>query len=459
MPPAGRVASGRRGQHDVRVNLTRTLASLTVPALVGAGLLLVADPTASTAAAPPKCKGRAVTILGTDGADTLKGSNQKDVILALGGDDRIDGRGGNDIICGGSGRDLIKGGPGHDKIFGGADGRSTQRNGDGIRLIVGDVVQGGPGDDLIDLGYDERQQTFGSAQRDRLSYKDSAFRVIVALGSPKGRGHAQGDGRDVLVQHPFLALLGSDKADLLTGSTYGDQILGRGGADHIDGLGGRDELVDGQIGAEIGDDVLVGGVGRDTLVSYGGRDKLSGDASADQLTLVHPPVGKVTVQGGPGADTLTVAGLRRGVCVNAVGGGGVDQLLPSVAPVARGARVDVDFKAGGFGVRFRDRVCGFVASVEDLMMDNPFTTPDGPRWHVVGTAADESVLLTGGASVFASMAGGDDRVTGSSGDDNLKGGPGDDRLFGGGGKDVANGGPGNDSCRKVEFRKGCEVPA
>jgi Ca2+-binding RTX toxin-like protein len=441
------------------VNLSRTWSTLGASALVAAGLWLPATSTAEASAEAPKCKGRAVTILGTDGADLLKGSNQKDVISALGGDDRIDGRGGNDIICGGSGRDLVKGGPGHDKIFGGADGRSTQRNDDGVRLMVGDVVQGGPGDDLIDLGYDERQQTFGSAQRDRLSYKDSAFRVIVTLGSPQGRGHAQGDGRDVLVQHPFLALLGSNKADLLTGSTYGDQILGRAGADHIDGLGGRDELVDGPIGAGIGDDVLVGGVGRDELVSYGGRDRLSGDASADRLTVANPPLGKVRVQGGPGSDTLTVAGLRRGVCVNAVGGGGNDQLLPSVAPVARQARVDVDLKGGGFGVRFRDQVCGFVASVEDMTMENPFDTSEGPRWHVLGTSADESVLLVGGASVFASMAGGDDRVTGSSGEDNLKGGPGDDRLFGGGGRDVANGGPGNDSCRKVEFRKACEVPA
>jgi Ca2+-binding RTX toxin-like protein len=435
------------------------IATTTAGLLVAGVLALPAPPALTLAGRAPTCKGRPVTILGTDGADVLKGSNQKDVISALGGEDRIDGRGGNDIICGGSGRDLIKGGPGHDKIFGGSDGRSDQRNPDGVRLMVGDVVQGGPGDDLIDLGFDERQQTFGSVQRDRLSYKDSAFRVIVALGSPQGRGHAQGDGRDVLVQHPFLALLGSNKADLLTGSTYGDQILGRGGADHIDGLGGRDELVDGPIGADTGDDVLVGGVGRDKLVSYGGQDKLAGDASADELALVHPPLGKVTAQGGPGADTLTVAGLRRGVCVHAVGGGGNDVLLPSVAPVARQARVDVDLKQGGFGIRFRDRTCGFVASVEDMTMENPFTTPAGPRWHVVGTAADESVLLLGGASVFASMAGGEDRVTGSSGDDNLKGGPGDDRLFGGGGKDVANGGPGTDSCRKVEFRKQCEVPA
>jgi Ca2+-binding RTX toxin-like protein len=77
---------------------------------------------------------------------------------------------------------------------------------------------------------------------------------------------------------------------------------------------------------------------------------------------------------------------------------------------------------------------------------------------VVGTSADETVVLRGGASVFASMAGGDDRVSASVGNDNLKGGPGDDRLFGGEGQDVANGGPGTDTCRQVETRKGCEVP-
>ncbi|MEO6512662.1 MAG: hypothetical protein ABIO16_16805, partial [Nocardioides sp.] len=201
------------------------------------------------------------------------------------------------------------------------------------------------------------------------------------------------------------------------------------------------------------------GIGRDTITSYGGRDTLVGDASADELNILHAPLGKVTLQGGAGADTLTVAALRRGTCVHAVGGGGADTLLPSVAPDAKHARVDVDLKRGGFGVRFRDRTCGFVDSVEDVELVNPFTDGAGPRWNVGGTGADETVTLMGGASVFASMAGGDDRVTGSSGNDNLKGGPGDDRLFGGGGKDVANGGPGTDVCRKVEFRKGCEVPA
>jgi Ca2+-binding RTX toxin-like protein len=408
----------------------------------------------------PKCKGRQVTILGTEDADVIRGSNRRDVILALGGGDRVEGRGGNDVICGGAGRDLLDGGPGHDKIFGGADGRSEQRNDDGVRLMVGDVVQGGPGDDLIDLGFDERQQTFGSTQRDRLSYKGSAFRVVVTLGTPKGRGHARGDGRDVLVEHPFLALLGSDRGDLLTGSTYGDQILGRGGADQIDGLGGRDVLVDGPVRARSGDDVLVGGIGRDQLTTHGGHDELDGGFSADALTAERVPIGRLSLVGGRGSDVLTVGGMLAGSCVQARGGAGRDTLVPAVSRQIRKGKVDADLRSGAFGPRGRGGDgCGRVVAVETLTIDNPFGSAQRLRWFVRGTSVAETVVLRRGGSVLATMAGGPDRVVGSTGDDNLKGGSGHDRLFGGEGKDVAVGGPGNDTCRQVEFRRGCEIPA
>jgi len=433
---------------------------------VGAVTLLVATLVAPlTAAHPataqaPTCKGRDVTILGTDGPDNLRGTNKRDVILALDGDDRIDGRGGNDVICGGAGRDLIKGGQGQDKIFGGADGRSERRSDDGVRLLVGDVVQGGPGDDLIDLGYDERQQTFGSAKRDRLSYKGSAFRVIVTLGSPKGRGHAQGDGRDLIKSHPFLALLGSDKGDTLTGSMYGDEILGRGGADHVDGGGGRDVLVDGPIGSRVGDDVLVGGIGRDVITSYGGRDDLAGGSSADLLSVVHASPGTTSLGGGPGADVLTVGALVVSSCVLAEGGSGLDELVPTVSGQVRKGKVDADLRAGAFGLRGSGGDgCGSVGSIESLTLDNPFGEAQRLRWFVLGTGVGESVVLRHGGSVLATMGAGRDQVVGSSGNDNLKGGPGKDRLFGGGGKDVAIGGPGTDTCRKVEFKRGCELPA
>jgi Ca2+-binding RTX toxin-like protein len=436
------------------------IALPTVAGVLGALLVLPSSPAATDTASAPMCKGRAVTILGTDGADNLRGTDNRDVILALDGDDRVDGRGGNDVICGGSGRDLIKGGSGADKIFGGADGRSTQVSPDGVPLLVGDVVQGGPGDDLIDLGYDERQQTFGSAKRDRLSYKDSAFRVIVTLGSPKGRGHSQGDGRDLLVSHPFLALLGSNHADLLTGSTYGDEILGRGGPDHLDGGGGRDILVDGAIGSRVGDDELVGGVGRDTITSYGGHDRLVGDASADTITVVHAPPGVMELVGGPGQDVLTVGDLLTGSCVKVDGGAGADLLVPTVTRQVRRGKVDADLRSGPFGLRARGRDgCGSARSVEALTLDNAYGAEQRLRWFVEGTDKGEDVRLRHGGSVRAVMHGGRDQVIGSGGDDTLKGGPGSDRLFGGGGKDVAIGGPGTDTCRKVEFRKGCEIPA
>ena len=220
--------------------------------------------------------------------------------------------------------------------------------------MVGDVVQGGPGDDLIDLGYDERQQTFGSAQRDRLSYKDSAFRVIVTLGSPKGRGHAQGDGRDLIVSHPFLALLGSDKGDLLTGSTYGDEILGRGGADHIDGDGGRDVLVDGPLGAASVTTSWWAASAATPSRRTAADDRLVGDASADTHRGARAGRSHELV-GGAGRDVITVGDAGRS-CVKVDGGAGTDERSDGPCRAARRRR----HADGGSG----DAVAGSCVNVD-----------------------------------------------------------------------------------------------
>ena len=431
-------------------------------ALLVAGLLAV--PVAAVHAAgsaeqrAPQCKGRDVTMLGTEGADTLRGTNQRDVILALGGDDRIDGRGGNDLICGGSGRDLIKGGAGDDKIFAGADGRSDKVNSDGLRMMVGDVVQGGNGDDLIDLGYDPRHKAFGTDQRDRLSYKNATFKVEVRLGS-KRRGEARGEGRDILVQHPYLSLLGSNQGDELSGSTFGDLISGRGGSDRIEGSGGADVLVDGPAGATGGNDVLLGGIGQDELTSYGGNDKLDGGFSRDAIAVVKAAVGKLTIGGGPGNDVLSLGALVPGTCADVTGGAGVDELLPTVAGAIHKAKADIDLKSNAFGVRSAGGdSCGTINTVETFTIENEFGAGQRVRWFFRGTAVSETLALHKGGSVLATMSGGNDRVVGSTGDDNMKGGPGDDRLFGGPGTDVAMGGIGTDTCRDVEFKQGCEIP-
>jgi Ca2+-binding RTX toxin-like protein len=92
-------------------------------------------------AAPPTCKGRPATIVGTSGNDVRKGTSGKDVIVGLGGNDRLSGLAGNDLICGRAGKDTLKGGKGNDKLYGKA-GKDTLKGGPGK-----DKLEGGPGKD------------------------------------------------------------------------------------------------------------------------------------------------------------------------------------------------------------------------------------------------------------------------------------------------------------------------
>lgn len=85
------------------------------------------------------CRGRAVTLRGTDASETITGTAGNDVIDAGNGDDLIIASGGNDIACGGGGNDVIKGGGGNDKLYG--------QSGN-------DTLKGGAGTDRCDGGLD-----------------------------------------------------------------------------------------------------------------------------------------------------------------------------------------------------------------------------------------------------------------------------------------------------------------
>ncbi len=80
-----------------------------------------------------ECGGLNVTILGTDGPDTISGSG---VILGLGGDDTITGSNNADTLCGGSGNDVINGRDGNDILFGGT-GNDTLNGGNQTDVCVG----------------------------------------------------------------------------------------------------------------------------------------------------------------------------------------------------------------------------------------------------------------------------------------------------------------------------------
>ncbi len=88
-----------------------------------------------------KCKGKAVTVLGSDANETLRGTSGADVILANGGNDKTSAKRGNDVVCGGAGNDVLRGGSGNDKLLGQA-GKDTGKGGSGK-----DTFRGGPGKD------------------------------------------------------------------------------------------------------------------------------------------------------------------------------------------------------------------------------------------------------------------------------------------------------------------------
>jgi hypothetical protein len=77
---------------------------------------------------PPKCSGKAATIVGTTGRDVRRGTRRADVIALQGGNDTARGLAGNDLLCGGAGRDRLIGGGGRDGLIGGA-GRDLCKGG------------------------------------------------------------------------------------------------------------------------------------------------------------------------------------------------------------------------------------------------------------------------------------------------------------------------------------------
>jgi hypothetical protein len=126
-------------------------AVLILVTLLLLGVVVGADATKSA----PECFGRAPTIIGTEGSDTLSGTAASDVIAGLGGNDTINGRGRIDFICGGGGDDSISGGRGNDSISGDA-GNDLIRGSVGNDRILGsagdDILKGQDGDDTLTGG-------------------------------------------------------------------------------------------------------------------------------------------------------------------------------------------------------------------------------------------------------------------------------------------------------------------
>ncbi len=151
-----------------------------------------------------RCQGKAASIVGSAGPDTLTGTAGADVIAGLNGNDTLSGLGGGDTICGGRGVDLIHGGSGNDLLDGGG-GRDTVYGDGGYDHLLGgarnDQLRGGPGNDVIagGLGND---RLFGETGDDAMVGNGGRDRLNGGRGSDYLDGGAGADtcvGGEILV--------------------------------------------------------------------------------------------------------------------------------------------------------------------------------------------------------------------------------------------------------------------
>ena len=147
------------------------------------------------------------------------------------------------------------------------------------------------------------------------------------------------------------------------------------------------------------------------------------------IMFVTMPSG-LTIDGGDGDDTITVAGVVPGVSI--VGGAGNDSILGGdLADRIEGGDGD-DYLRGGSG---DDSVYGGEGA--------DYINGNGGKNFLYGEGGNDRVSGGGGRD-FCYGGAGDDRLYGAAGNDLLDGGGNVDRLYGGDGDDVLLGGTGND---------------
>ena len=428
--------------------------------------------TADAAMEPETCKGRPVTISGTDDDDTLDGTSGDDVIRAYAGDDVVHGRGGDDVICGDSGADELYGDEGDDALHGGPYRLYSD---DGAYAAEGDVLAGGAGNDRIfGGGRPSNEAVRVSPARhtpDRVEFPGAKSGItITADGVVTGRGI----GRDQIFEMQHV--VGTRWADDIT--VHGDVIVSGGsGPDRVTVLpGAEDQTLYPTLYGDAGDDRLdlsqadaegywlYGGDGDDTLLGSkyadhigdhegaGEVDAGGGDDQIDTTSLM-------TVLAGGGDDSLQIA-LESGAREPIDGGPGEDHAeLQNATSAPLSINVpDRVLRADGessdltgiesFGASAREADVRFVGGPGDERLGVVAWNGNTVRARM-GAGDDEFVAYAAidpddYGAVMAWGGPGDDVFDGAESDDSLFGEGGDDVMYGDSGDDVIRGGPGDD---------------
>jgi VCBS repeat-containing protein len=333
-------------------------------AVLGAGDSLTFDGSAET-------DGHFNISLGA-GNDTVTGGALSDTFSL--------GRGGTDVAHGGGGNDTF--------LLGGA-------------LTAADTIDGGTGSDTVTLNGD---------------YTGGAALVLGAdtLTSVEQIRFAPGDNYDITTNDGNIAAG--------AGMAVNGSALGAGDTLTFDGSAETDGAFTFKDGA--GNDTLTGGALRDVFdMSGGGRDTVHGGGGNDVFNFGANLNAGDVIDGGSGADTLTLSGdYSGGVTTNS-------DTLQSIEKLVVEAGHSYNLILNGLNV----------ASGAALSVDASGLTNGSDTLTFDGSAVGAgSVLhLTGGA--------GADTLIGGNGADKISGGDGNDSITGGNGRDILTGGAGDDT--------------
>lgn len=467
-------------------------------------LMFVGGLIAPSAHAAPPCFGQFVTIVGTDGDDTIEGTPGRDVIWAGGGDDTVYGRGGMDFICAGSGDgDLLYGNKGNDRIDAGTSERANRvyggkgddylydrpGGGDGQEMFGGpgndvleagdsngtylDVLDGGPGNDVMRQegeegifhagpGDDVMSGGFGGGDYDTLLLTSAPGPIEVDMRDGTMRGWGNDEVSEIEI------LMGSRFDDTFVGDEDRNVFVGGAGDDTLSGGAGRDCLTGGEveffggcfsayrIEARSGDDRLSGGDGDDEMSGGDGNDEITGDEGFDTVGFgaatagVEVDLGAGTATG-EGSDTLDVEGVVGSPFADSLTGSDGSDFLHGgggTGDVIRGMSGDDTLGAQ------RDSVLDGGAGSDTATYSRTYFTADTITNVDLRTDSDslgntltdvENVYGTGHITMTIHGDDGPNVLTGSGGDDEIYGYDGDDHLDGAYGDDFLDGGPGHDT--------------
>ncbi len=418
---------------------------------------------------------KAVSIVGTAAANSLKGGNGNDTIYGGSGNDTVSLGGGKDIYIYSSGNDLIQDyTAGADKIKL-SSGSITDSSISGSNVILktsnGNItIQNGKDQKITIIDKDGKETTqiyplvtpetlssgwkYGNTAKTNLT-ASVASAANVDLTQTYGTSVVTVDGSKITAARSFT---GNALANSIKGGTGADTISGNAGNDSLYGGNGNDKIYGGndndKLFGDAGNDSLYGGIGNDTLTGGKGNDIFIYEDGNDIITdytagqdkikfsvaitnnsisgnnvIFKTASGNVTVQNGKGKKITTID----------KDGKETTQIYPTVTPDP----ISTFPNGWKYGNTAKTNLTASIASAGNIDLTQSYGTS---VVTVDGSKATKNISLTGNAKANSINGGkGADTISGNAGNDSLYGGNGNDKIYGGNDNDKLFGDAGNDS--------------